>query len=902
MSLLSKEHTILERPRMAYRPFGVENGRKIRDVSGVQINAYVSYLEEVIVAKHGGQAGEQALQTLCTWLNERITDPTYHVTPSFLRNVWNSYSYEFVCYLSEFCILLSEDPEFQFHAGKAKFISPVIQTLGRPFTLPQIFNMFPHFGQKYAKGSIEFGVGTVTDHSAILRMKFTDQVYAQFGPYRRRCAEQICQASKAALSAVPQDIHQQGYATIRDLQCIANDDEWCEWEFTWVPQKSFLYGWALGGFVAGLVGFLYLLFWYPSLSIFESLLLTMGPPGIGWLTLAYREKARRSPREALISEQLETVEKRHEELRESCLELEQTTVELRRTIKQLSVLHHASLLFSSSLDLDTVIHHILEVLTEELHYERAMLSFYDPSRKVAYDARITGVSPEMAAHIRSLEVPITLPTSLEGKLLLQGQPVLIEDIHAPQTWSELHSLNRQTADLLYVKSLVGVPVKVKEQVIACLLVDRNMGPALTHHDVEIMMTFAAQAGLALDNAHAYQQIAEINAHLEERVQARTEELESANAQLQEIDKSRSEFLAHVSHELRSPLTSIKGMAENMVCGLTGSINPKQEQYLTRIQTNVGRLTHMIADLLDRAKLEAGKIELNIRSLPILPLVEDIVEQFQPLAGTKNQQVLLVPTSPHLTVLADGEKVRQILNNLIENAIKYTPEGGSIHIQIGQTNEKHINISVTDTGEGIPAQALPHIFTPFFRIKRNRPITVQGLGLGLSITKQLIELQEGTIEVSSQENQGTTFIIALPQGSLPTAITPKPQSLRNAHILVADDDRDICAFLVDRLKGDGFYVEFAINGQEALQAIFSTSFDGIILDIGLPDISGLTVLEHIRRDHPKLPVIMITATEAEDRAKSAMERGANAYLLKPLDPQQLAYVLGEWVGKKESSIH
>ncbi|MBA3965542.1 MAG: response regulator, partial [Nitrospirales bacterium] len=429
-----------------------------------------------------------------------------------------------------------------------------------------------------------------------------------------------------------------------------------------------------------------------------------------------------------------------------------------------------------------------------------------------------------------------------------------------------------------------------------------LGPALINQDVEILMTFAAQAGLALDNAHAYHQIAEINAHLEERVQARTQELEVANTQLKEHDKSRSEFLAHVSHELRSPLTSIKGMAENMVCGLTGTINPKQEQYLTRIQSNVGRLTHMIADLLDRAKLEAGKIELNVSTLPILPLVEDIVEQFQPLAGTKNQQILLFPPSPHLTVLADGDKVRQILNNLIENAIKYTPDAGAIHIQLRQDHEKYITISVTDTGEGIPAQALPHIFTPFFRIKRNRPIAVQGLGLGLSITKQLIELQEGTIEVSSQENKGTTFVISLPQGSPPTAMIKKPQPLQNLHILVVDDDRDICAFLVDRLKGDGFHVEFALNAQEALQALFSTSFNGIILDIGLPDISGLTVLEHIRRDYPKLPVIMITATEAEDRAKSAMDRGANAYLLKPLDPRQLAYVLGEWIGKKEPRPH
>lgn len=884
---------------MRHRPFGVEHGRKIRDVTGVKVNAYISYLEDIMTQQQGPQGGEHALQTLCKWLNERITDPTYHVTPTFLRNVWNSYSYEFVCYLSEFCIQLTKDPNFQFHAGKAKFISPLIQTLGRPFTLPQIFKMFPHFGQKFAKHSLEFGVGTVTDHSAILRMRFYKHIYDQFGPYRRRCAEQICQASKAALSAVPHDIHHQDYATIRDLQCIANDDEWCEWEITWVPKKTVFNGWALGGMAAGSLAFLYLRVWHPALSLIESFLLTMLPPSVGWLTSAYREKTQRSEREALIQEQLETVEKRHEELRETYLDLEQTTVELRRTITQLSVLHHAGLLFSSSLDRETVIRHILHVLTQELHYERALLAFYDPARAVAHDARITGVSPDLAAYIQSLEVPVTMPTSLEGQMLLQRMPILIENIHAPNMWSELNSLHQKAADLLQVKSLVGVPVKVKDQVIACLLVDRNMGPTLTNHDVEIMMTFAAQAALALDNAHAYQQIAEINAHLEERVQARTKELEIANAQLQEIDRSRTAFLAHVSHELRSPLTSIKGMAENMACGLTGTITPKQEQYLTRIQTNVSRLTHMIADLLDRAKLEAGKIELNIRPVPILPLVEDIVEQFQHLASAKHQQVLLVQGSPHLIVLADADKVRQILNNLIENAIKYTPEGGTIRVQISQTELQIVTISVTDTGEGIPAQALPHIFTPFFRIKRNRPIAVQGLGLGLSITKQLIELQQGTIEVCSQENQGTTFIITLPKGPPPSWSTSPSQAPQQTHLLVVDDDPDICAFLVDRLNGEGFQVEAAGNGQEALQAIASNTFDGVLLDIGLPDISGLVVLEHIRQRQSRLPVIMITATEAEDRAKSAMERGANAYLLKPLDPKQLAYVLGEWVGKKEA---
>ncbi|MDH3503940.1 MAG: hybrid sensor histidine kinase/response regulator [Nitrospirota bacterium] len=889
--LLSKDHTILERPRMEFRPFGIEKGRKIRDVTGVKVNAYITYLEESIARKQGAQAGTEAVQTLCTLLNARISDPTYHVTPSFLGNVWNSYSYEFVCFLSEFCILLSEDPTFQFHAGKAKFISPVIQTLGRPFSLPQIFKMFPHFGQKFAKDSIEFGVGKVTDRSAILRMKFTDHIYEQFGPYRRRCAEQICQASQAALSAVPQDIHHQGYAAITERQCIAKDDEWCEWEFTWTQRKTFPVIWSMGGLVAGLLAFLYLQVWHPSLTILECALLTLAPTGLGWLAMVYRLKKHRIQWDQLIQEQLETVERQHEELRESYLDLEQTSVELRRTVTQLTVLHEAGLLFSSSLDRETVIHHILAVLTKKFNYERAMLSFYDSARKVAYDARLAGVSDEVASEIRSMEIPITTRTSLEGKLLLQGQPILIEDIHAPQIWSELHPLNQNAANMLQVKSLVGVPIIVKEQIIGCLVIDRNVAPPLNHHDVEIMLTFAAQAGLALDNTNAYQQIAELNANLEERVQVRTKELEVANTQLQEHDRYRSQFVAHVSHELRSPLTSMKGFVENMVDGLTGPISQKQEQYLTRIQTNIGRLTHMIVDLLDRAKLEAGKMEVSINTVLIVPLVKDIVEQFQPLAYAKGQQLTLwEPPSP-LTVLADGDKVNQIVNNLIENAIKYTPHGGAISVKIRPDHNQRVEISVTDTGEGIPPLALPHIFTPFFRIKRNRPLSIQGLGLGLSITKQLLELQHGTIEVSSQEDQGTTFTITLPHHAPPTTTPTRP--LDNNRILVVDDDPDICEFLVDRLKGEGFQVDSASNGQEALLATATTAFAGIFLDIGLPDISGLVVLEQIRVNHPRLPVIMVTATKAEDRAKSAMEKGANAYLLKPLDPTQFSYVLREW---------
>ncbi|MGH7231209.1 MAG: hypothetical protein ACREJU_07605, partial [Nitrospiraceae bacterium] len=241
--LLSRDHSILERPYMEYPPFGVNpRGEKIRDVSGVTVRANVDYLEEVVSRAEGPEAGRQAVEELCWLLNQRQRDTAYHVTPKFLTNVWNSYSYEFVCYLGEFCRLVSKDPLFPFHVGRERFISPIIQTLGRPFPVHQIYKMFPHFGEKFAKGSIHFEAGAVTDRSAVLRMKFMEHVYEQFGPYRKGCAALICQSSKGGLASVPQQVHHLPPAAITDRTCIADGAEYCEWEFTWTPkhQSGFL--------------------------------------------------------------------------------------------------------------------------------------------------------------------------------------------------------------------------------------------------------------------------------------------------------------------------------------------------------------------------------------------------------------------------------------------------------------------------------------------------------------------------------------------------------------------------------------------------------------------------------------------------------------------------------------
>ena len=289
-----KTHSILDKaPFHAFSPVRgrFERWDKFANVMGLRSSrrthpsAPTSNLTRQWPQQEKRRRRRTAIDRLCDSLNARISDPSYHVTPEFLQNIWHSYSYEFVCYLGEFCILISEDPNFQFEMGKHKFISPVIQTLGRPFSVSQIFELFPRFGEKFAKDSLRFSVRNVTNGSAVLGMTLTEHVARQFGPYRNRCAYIICQASKAGLLAVPQHVHHLGFASVRDLQCMADGDESCEWEFHWPAQPlSENRGWAVIGAAVcvSILVFVYVRWVHPELSWTETLFWTVSPGMAAW--------------------------------------------------------------------------------------------------------------------------------------------------------------------------------------------------------------------------------------------------------------------------------------------------------------------------------------------------------------------------------------------------------------------------------------------------------------------------------------------------------------------------------------------------------------------------------------------------------------------------------------------
>jgi signal transduction histidine kinase len=241
----------------------------------------------------------------------------------------------------------------------------------------------------------------------------------------------------------------------------------------------------------------------------------------------------------------------------------------------------------------------------------------------------------------------------------------------------------------------------------------------------------------------------------------TRTLEAAHKQLQEVDRIKSMFLSHVSHELKTPLTSIKGFVDNMLDGLTGELHGKQQDYLSRIRANTDRLSRMITNLLDLSRIEAGTHRLDRVQLRLVDLVVEVVEQFRPIAASKRITLEMVCPDPTIQVFADPDKFVQVLINLVDNAVKYTPPGGTVTVAVTRRDPEHVVIMIMDTGEGIPAEAMAKLFEPFYQASRQPASRAKGLGLGLSIVKTLVELHGGTISVTSEVGKGSEFCILMP---------------------------------------------------------------------------------------------------------------------------------------------
>jgi PAS domain S-box-containing protein len=360
--------------------------------------------------------------------------------------------------------------------------------------------------------------------------------------------------------------------------------------------------------------------------------------------------------------------------------------------------------------------------------------------------------------------------------------------------------------------------------------------------------------------------------LEEQLRRKNEELEQQNRRVQEANRLKSEFLANMSHELRTPLNSIIGFAELMHDGKVGVVTPEQHEFLGDILTSSGHLLQLINDVLDLSKVESGKMEFHPKVLDLTRTISEVRDILRTLSGSKRISIAM-EISPDLgQVELDPAKLKQVLYNYLSNALKFTPEGGHVTVRALAEGPDRFRLEVEDTGIGIRSEDIGRLFVEFQQLDASSAKKYPGTGLGLSLTKRIIEAQGGEVGVRSTLGQGSTFFAVLPR-IRPAPAVPEVQPFKDSRfgqplVLIIEDDARDRQWLGRTLTKAGYTVETAATGAEGLLKSAEQTFDAITLDLILPDMSGRDVLKAIRTAGPNRHTPVIVVTLLADRGVAA----------------------------------
>ena len=348
---------------------------------------------------------------------------------------------------------------------------------------------------------------------------------------------------------------------------------------------------------------------------------------------------------------------------------------------------------------------------------------------------------------------------------------------------------------------------------------------------------------------------------EEKVRRIQAELEQTNRDLTRRNQEIQNFYHTLSHELKTPLTSAREFISIVMDGLAGPLNETQAEYLTIARESCNQLRHCINDLLDATRLETGKLALELKPASLAALAQRVVTTMTPRAAAKNISLGqdIQPDLPEASL--DERRMTQIITNLLTNAIKYTPSGGGIVVKVSEAagRPELLQVSVTDTGCGIPKEEQEHIFDRLYQIKAGDASTEQGVGLGLYLCRELVQLHGGNIWVESEPGAGSRFIFVVPRSQ---------ESLRS-NLLVIDDDPATVEMLRQLLTAEQYNVRTARNGVEGLQQMRRQTPDLILLDLAMPTLNGPATLKEIRKEWGEIPVIVHTGFADGDLMKQAL---------------------------------
>ena len=553
--------------------------------------------------------------------------------------------------------------------------------------------------------------------------------------------------------------------------------------------------------------------------------------------------------------------------------------QLQRSVAELRALSEVSREISSTLELQTVLRAVAAHAVALAESDAGVFYAYDEGAQVF---RIQATHQMDRRVVKAItRRPIRLGEGATGLAGLQRAAVQIPDIDRETSYAFYDTIRKPG-----YRALLAVPLLREDDLVGALVICRKTPGAFTAEAVDLVQTLANQSVLAIQNARLF------------------EELEQKGRELEAASRHKSEFLANMSHELRTPLNAVIGIAEMLREDAEDEGQDALVEPLGRIHRAGDHLLHLINEILDLSKIEAGKLELHLEEVDLAASIREVALTAEPLAA-KNRNRLIVECPEGIgSIRSDSTRLRQIILNLLSNACKFTEEG---EIRLGARAERDwLWISVADTGIGMTPEQVARLFQEFSQADSSTTRRYGGTGLGLAISRKLARLMGGDITVESAAGKGTTFTVRLPaepaertgpplEAEARSPIPTPPPTLGAtdaATVLVVDDEETVRDLMRRFLAREGFDVVTARDGEEGLELARQLHPALITLDVLMPGMDGWSVLQALKADPDlaPIPVVMLTILDEQNRGYAL---GAADYLTKPIQRERLRELLGRF---------
>jgi len=458
-----------------------------------------------------------------------------------------------------------------------------------------------------------------------------------------------------------------------------------------------------------------------------------------------------------------------------------------------------------------------------------------------------------------------------------------------------------------IRELV-IPIIRNEKILAVMGI-ANKPKEYSQQDLETAERFVDYAWDITERKQMEVALSDERNQLSMRVEERTADLSRANSNLARALRVKDEFLANMSHELRTPLNAILGLSESLAEQTAGPLNEKQQRYINTVNESGHHLLSLINDILDLAKIEAGQITLDLNKVEVNSVCQASLRMIKQLAQKKRQEVVLVIDSQVDLMWADERRLKQMLVNLLGNAVKFTPEGGKLGLEVhGDQDANKVTFTIWDTGIGIKETDLPRLFQPFVQLDAGLAREASGTGLGLALVAQMARLHGGSASVTSQPGQGSRFTIMLPWEPalasetverLKTTGKFRPMKFDQGHkptVLLIEDTEEVIMMLSDYLESNGYKIVTARDGVEGVIQAQLAHPDLILMDIQMPRMDGFEATKKLRSEpqFEHTPIIALTALAMPNDRELCLAAGMDEYITKPVHLRALVKVIEKFL--------